>query len=101
MPIPIDKFQAASQPLPERIIDLLSGRSDAAFSLFEIVAAVEGVDESSAQILLMVSREDANGVARRYAAALDQLVKSGRVSAATVGGLTYYAHRANVEPGRK
>ncbi len=92
MPIDIDQFKAASQPLAERIDQFLSRNPKQAFTMIEIIAEVEAVDPATVPLLIVMSKGDRNGISVRYAAALDDLVKSSLAAVAALGGINYYAH---------
>jgi hypothetical protein len=87
MPIPKRVLQEASRPLAERVLEFLQRDPDSGYSLAEIVAEFEGTDEGLASMMLAFRTQLVEG----YAAALDALVRDGKVLQVVHQGNTYYA----------
>jgi predicted transcriptional regulator len=95
MPIPLERFKEAQAPTGDRILRLLEASPEKAFSTVEIWAAINGYDESSANMTLAFS-----GAAQRQRllsetrAELVRLVENGRAQRATYQGQEYFAFGA-------
>lgn len=103
--MPIDKttFEEAQRPPEERILGLLRENPDTAYSLYEIFAYLENVDEHTAKLLLSIESAFSRmpGAAGRYVAyteTLSRLVQDGTLAQADYHGVTYYALAKALRP---
>jgi hypothetical protein len=97
MPIDIKQFEEATKPLAIRIRDFLANNSTQAYSIFEIMAALDGYpDASTATFLVAMERVGGKQSAtwERYWGAVEELVKRNEVRGAPIQGATYYAYNA-------
>jgi hypothetical protein len=65
MPIPIAELEKAAQPLAGRIVGFLESRSDEAFSVLEIIEAIEGITAADVPALVLAERRVAPTAGRR------------------------------------
>jgi hypothetical protein len=93
VPIDVQQLDAAARPLADRILDLLQADPTKAFTLYEIIARVEGITEQSAVLILLAETASGPGstTAEKYAAALAGLEAQGQAKKAMLHGTTYYA----------
>ena len=103
MPIPIAELQKAARPLAGRILGFLESRPDEAFSVLEIIEAIEGIAAADVPALVLAERR-AHGqspLLESYLSALSGLehdAMSGcQVISADHGGTRYFG----VDPARK
>ncbi|WP_309895538.1 hypothetical protein [Archangium sp.] len=95
MPIDITQFNEASKPLTERILGLLKAHPAQAYSLMEIMAALEGKeDTTSVAWLILIERMDGKNSEtwNKYVNSVTELVNQKKVKEAVVQGTTYYAY---------
>ncbi|MCI0343762.1 MAG: hypothetical protein L0216_21870 [Planctomycetales bacterium] len=102
MPIELERFKAAKEPLPRRILRLLEQDPARALKLLEIMIELETTDKKADNKLVMTlvlltlrSRGDTS-TWDKYQQAIEGLVKEGKVASAEVGGDTYYASTKNL-----
>jgi hypothetical protein len=103
MPIPIAELQKAAQPLAGRILRFLESRPDEAFSVLEIIEAIEGIVAADVPALILAERR-AHGqspLLERYMGALSGLehdtLSGCQLISADHGGTRYYG----VDPARR
>src|SRR5438309_6957840 len=90
MPIDLSRLKDAARPLGDRIMDFLRKAPSKAFSVYEIIEAVEGISMKGASAMVFIS----SGGGQTYRTALSQLAADGRVQAGTVAGVEYFAANA-------
>lgn len=95
MPVEIERVKAAKKPLDTRVREFLDSNPAQAFTLYEIIAGVEGYPTvSDAMLSLMIERQ-ASTTGRsetwdRYENALRGLEQAKVVISAELRGSTYY-----------
>lgn len=86
MPIEKALFEIGTKPSEERILDLLNGAPNSAFSIYEIIGACEqvkvdtGMDRLSAGITYL----------QEYRKTLDKLISQKKIRTSRIGGEWYY-----------
>lgn len=93
MPIPIDTLRKQQRPHADRLMEFLQAHSDQAYTLVELVAELEGYEDTNklGLAMSMLKPEDVDQIGLPYFLALKQLVKDGSVSFALHQGREYYA----------
>ena len=89
MPIPKSALQEALKPLPTRIYEFLARNNQQAYSLYELISNIEKIrprDQSDMAITTLAYYST-------YNEALRQLVSTGKITKASVGGTIYYGIR--------
>jgi len=89
MPISIAKLEAAQRPLSDQIFQFLQERSDKAFTLVEIYSELNSMDLQVVTVISLFSPKPSETL-ERWKNAAEQLVDSGKLRRAMVGGVTYY-----------
>lgn len=103
MPISIDELLKAAVPLHQRILDFLRENPKQAFSILELISAIEEIPASDVPALVLAQRKAAgeSQLLTAYERALHDLendVMSGRlVMSAEHGGTWYFG----IKPGGK
>jgi hypothetical protein len=92
MPIPVDRLKQAQRPVRERILEFLSQHPDQAFTAAEIYVALEGLDEKTGPMtLVFMNSTQRSRLLQPLVVATEELIQSGKLTAAPVQGTTYYA----------
>jgi hypothetical protein len=93
VPIDIDQFKAATRPLADRVLEFLNKTPSQAYSLIELIVALEGITESNLTWLLALERMGGHRSKTwdSYQEAVAVLLTEGKIVEAQVRGITYYA----------
>ena len=106
MPIDLDALREAERSPEQRIIDVLLKNTGKAYTLFELIAQLEGYGDdilASYSVMLLekgMKEHERSPTFDKYRQAIDSLQRDGRVEAVTVSDATYYAASA-AERSRK
>jgi len=100
VPIDIQQFNQAAKRLDERVLEFLSKNPSQAYSLMEIISALEGTEEKALSWLIILEKLGNKGSPPssstwdRYLTEVESLLKQGKIVQAQVHGITYYAYAA-------
>ncbi|MGH7150513.1 MAG: hypothetical protein ACREIU_07440 [Planctomycetota bacterium] len=92
MPIPKKKLKEARQPLRDRILKFLARNPEMAYSVLEIVQAVEGYEKDD--FVVMIGRMDDFAVDELVGPVLQELealLREGKITSAVYQANEYYA----------
>jgi hypothetical protein len=94
MPIPIQKLHEAQRPLKERILAFLQEHSEEAFSPMEILAYLQGYDQTTIGVLMIgMNAERQAMLLAPIKKVLDEAVRSQVLQSASYQSAVYYGMR--------
>lgn len=103
MPIPIRRLAASKRPLDERVAEFFAyiARPGWAYSIDEVVAAMNESDPDTATVALLLMDDDVQRERARapYRAALDRLATTSCVCRIDAHGFTYYTRPESYSNG--
>ena len=102
MSINLRRAREAQRPLFERIVEFLSVHDEEGYSLFEIIAGVEGYDEVLASYSVLLVEKAMTGVSdthEKYRQAIEVLRAAGRIEEVEREGVHYYCSAGRQEEG--